>query len=84
MTSTIQLGIAAAIALGLCFRSMLNVPHNLAIRNPQPSMTILWVLVALIIVAGALALMRSSRKTVIASFVASGLGVLFSLILACV
>ena len=84
MASRIPIASAAAIALGLCFLSMRDVPHNMALRNPQPSMTILWVLVALIVVAGALALIRSSHKTAVASFVASGLGVLFSLILACV
>ena len=84
MALKISIGIVAAIALGLCFLSMRDVPHNTAIRNPQPSLTILWALVALIVVAGALALIRSSRKTAVASFVASGLGILFSLMLACV
>lgn len=76
--------IAGAVALCFCFLSMRDVPHNPIIRNPLPSMTVLWVLVALIVVTGALALMRSSRKTAGASFIASGLGILFSLILACV
>ena len=84
MASRIAIGIVAAIALGLCFLSMRDVPHNMAIRNPQPSMTILWALVALIFITGALALIRSSRKMAVVSFVASGLGILFSLILACV
>jgi drug/metabolite transporter (DMT)-like permease len=84
MASKISIGIVAAIALGLCFLSMRDVPHNTAIHNPQPSMTILWVLVALIAVAGVMALLRSSRKTAVASFVASGLGILFSLMSACV
>jgi hypothetical protein len=80
----IAIGIVAAIALGLCFLSMRDVPHNPIIRNPQPSMTVLWALVVLIVIAGALALIRSSRKAAVASFVASGLGILFSLMLACV
>ena len=84
MASKISIGIVAAIALGLCFLSMRDIPHNTAIRNPQPSMTILWVLVALTVAAGAMALVRGSRKTVVASFIASGLGILFSLMLACV
>ena len=84
MASKISIGIVAAIALGLCFLSMRDVPHNTAIQNPQPSMTILWALVALIVVAGVMALLRRSRKTAVASFVASGLGILFSLMLACV
>ena len=84
MASRIPIGIVGAVALGLCFLSMRDVSHNTAIRNPQPTMTILWTLVALIIVVGVLALIRSSRKTAVASFVASGLGILFSSMLACV
>jgi hypothetical protein len=84
MALRIPIGIAAAVALGLCFLSMLDVPHNTAIRNPQPTMMILWVLIVLIVVAGMLGLVRSSHKTAAASFVASGLGILFSLMLACV
>ena len=84
MASKIPIGMAGAIALGMCFLSMRDVPHNSAIRDPQPTMTILWVLVALIAVAGLLGLIRSSRLTTVASLVASGLGILFSLMLACV
>jgi hypothetical protein len=84
MTSKIAIGIVATIALGLCSLAMGDVPHNTAIRNPQPSMMILWGLVSFIIVTGALALIRSSRRTAVASFVASGLGMLFSHMLACV
>jgi hypothetical protein len=84
IVSRIAIVIASAIALSLCFFSMRDVPHNRAIRNPQLTLTILWALIALIIVAGLLALFRSSRMTAVASFVASGLGILFSLILACV
>ena len=84
MASRVAIGIAGAIALGLCFLSMRDVPHNSAIRNSQQTMTILGALVVLIIVAGLLALLRNSRMTAIASFVASGLGILFSLVLACV
>lgn len=84
MALKIPTGIAGAIALGLCFLSLRDVPHNMAIRNPGPTMTILWSLVALIVVVGAPALIRGSRKAAAASFVASGLGILFSLVLACV
>jgi hypothetical protein len=82
MALRIPIGIAAAIALRLCFLSMRDVPHNMAIRNPQPTMTILRMLIALIVVAGVLGLVRRSRKTAVASFVASGLGILFSVMLA--
>jgi drug/metabolite transporter (DMT)-like permease len=84
MALRIAIGIAALIALGLCFLSMRDVPHNTMIKDPHATMTILWVLLALITVACALALIRGSRKTAVASFVASGLGILFSLMLACV
>jgi hypothetical protein len=62
MASRIAVGVVAAFALWLCFLSMRDVPHNTMIRNPQPSLTILWTLVALIVAAGALALIRSSRR----------------------
>ena len=84
MASRIAIGLVAAIALGLCLLSMHDVGHNAAISNPVPSMTILWALVVLIVVVGAVALVRSSRKMAIASFVASGFGILLSLTLACV
>jgi hypothetical protein len=84
MASKISIAIAGAVALGLCFLSMRDVPHNSAILNPQPTMTILWALIALIVVAGLLAFARSSRNAIAVSFVASGLGILFSVLLACV
>jgi len=84
MASKVSTAIAGAIALGLCFLSMSDVPHNSAIWNPQPTMTILWTLIALIVVAGFVAFVRSSRNATAVSFVASGLGILFSVLLACV
>ena len=78
------MGIVGALALGLCFLSMRDVPHNSAISNPQPSMTILWVMVSVIIVASLLAVIRRSRVATVISWVASGLGILFSLMLACI
>jgi hypothetical protein len=83
-TAKIFVSLAGALALFLCFTMMSEVPRNTKISNPQPSLTILWTLAALIIAAGALALIRSSRMVVLASFVASGLGILFSLMLACI
>jgi hypothetical protein len=47
-------------------------------------MTILCVMVALIVVAALMAVIRGSTNTTVASFIASGLGILFSLMLACV
>jgi len=61
MASRLTIGIAAMIALGLCFLSMRDVPHNTAIRSLQPTMTILWVAVALIIVTSLLGA-RSIRR----------------------
>ncbi len=84
MGSRITIGVAGALALTLCFVSMKDVPHNIAIRSPGPTMTILWVAVALIIITGILALIRSSKMATVFSLIASGFGILFSLILACV
>ncbi len=78
------MGIVGAFALGLCFLSMRDVPLNSAISNPQPSMTILWVMVSLITVASLLAVTRRSKVATIISLVSSGLGILFSFVLACV
>jgi hypothetical protein len=63
---------------------MRDVPHNPAIRSSEPTMTILWVAVALILITGIAALIRSSKAAAVLSLVASGFGILFSLILACV
>jgi hypothetical protein len=84
MASKVSIALAGAIALSLCFLTMSDVPHNTAIRNPQPMITILWTMIALIVVAGVVAFVRSSRNAITVSFVASGLGILVSVILACV
>jgi hypothetical protein len=84
MSSRITIGIAGTLALVMCFASMRDVPHNDMIKNPESTMTILRVAVAVIIVAGVLALIRGSRKMAIISLLASGFGILFSLVLACV
>jgi hypothetical protein len=80
----ITISIIGALALFLCFISMRDVLHNPAIRNSEPTMTILWITVALILFTGILALIRSSKMAEVFSPVASGLGILFSLLLACV
>ena len=84
MASKLTIGIAGVIALGLCFLSMRDVPHNTAIRSLQPTMAILWVAVAMIVVTSLLALIRSSKAATVFSLLASGFGILFSLILSCV
>jgi hypothetical protein len=84
MASRLTVSIAGVIALGLCFLSMCDVPHNPAIRSLQPTMTILWVAITLIIVTGLLALIRSSKVATVFALLASGFGILFSLILSCV
>jgi hypothetical protein len=84
MALRITVGIAGTLGLLLCFNAMRDVPHNTAIRNPEPTMTILWIAVVLIIVTSILALSRNSRKATVFSLLASGFGILFSLILACV
>jgi hypothetical protein len=61
--SKISVSLAGALALFLCFTMMTGVPKNTAIRNPQPTMTILWLAVAVIIVTGFFALIRSSKKS---------------------
>jgi hypothetical protein len=80
----ITIGIVGAFALILCFVSISDVHRNSSINNPQPTMTILWVTVTLIVVAGLLAVIRNSKLATVVSLVASGLGILFSLVLACV
>jgi heme/copper-type cytochrome/quinol oxidase subunit 2 len=84
MALRITVGIAGALGLFLCFNAMRDVPHNTAIRNSEPTMTILWMAVVLIIVTGILALTRNSKKTTVFSLLASGFGILFSFILASV
>jgi hypothetical protein len=84
MAPRVTISIAGVVALVLCFVSMRDASHNPAIRSSEPTMTILWILAALIFVSGVLALIRSSRVATIFSLLASGVGVLFSLILACV
>ncbi len=84
MAARITIGVVGTFALGLCFLAMHDVPRNSAISNPQPSMTILWVAVAVIVAAGLLAVIRSSKAMTVASLVASAVGILFSLLLACV
>ena len=78
------ISIVGAVALFLCFVSMRDVQHNPAIKSLEPTMTVLWIAVALIFITGVVALIRSSKVTATFSLVASGLGILFSLILACV
>lgn len=82
MRTTIS--IVGVLALFLCFVSIRDVPHNPAIRNPEPTMTILWVAVALILSTGILALIRNSKVAAAFSLVVNGLAILFSLLLACV
>jgi hypothetical protein len=87
MNSTAQritVAIVGSMALWLCSLSILDVSHNGAIRNPRIGMTILWTLLSLIVATGALALTRPSRKTTLASFAASSLGLLFALLSGCV
>jgi len=84
MTSRIGTGIFGAIALVLCFSTLRDVPRNPLINNPRPTMTILWVAIALIGFTLTWALFRGSRKATIAAVIASGFGILFSIVVACV
>ena len=64
--------------------SLRDIPRNDMIRDPQPSLTIVVVLISLIVLACLWASIRQSRVAGYASLATSALGILFSIILACV
>lgn len=57
---------------------MREVPRNPAIRIPESTMTVLWVLVSLIVASGILVLLRRSTMAVRCLLFASGLGIFFA------
>jgi hypothetical protein len=75
---------AGLVTLGLCLLSLRDIPRNHMIRDPQPSATVVVVLILLTVTACVWACVRRSRAAGYASLVASGLGILFSIMLACV
>jgi hypothetical protein len=73
-----------ALALVFCFVSLRDVPRNGSIRNPQPSMAILITFISLTTASCTWACLRDSKAARYIALIASGLGILFSVVLACV
>ena len=76
--------VAAMLAIGLLSVSLRDVPRNHMIRDPQPSIKIIWICIALTVPTCAWACLRPSRLSSYSALAASAVGILWSLMLACV
>jgi len=84
MASKIFICVVGVLALFLCFYSLQDVPRNHEIRNPTPTLTVLWFVIAVVVLASVVAVVRTSKPAKIISLLASGFGIFISLFLSCI